>query len=418
MKMNDQNQFTNELQIDFNKSNSLSEKEDKSKINKIKLVNSKYDKYLPLFSYNSNGKKEEKIEYDDLSIYKNNNSIISYFYKTAMHLKNSNENKKYISMMVKSKNYIPKIQYNFLERNNNNDNNYNEKYINNYQNINNKCISELNNKNIYNNELKISYIEEYNKGLNVGLRHNLCINKVSNNINSKSNNGNYLLEGKEKNNNNGHLGLINNKFQKNLNIINCPPFIPSNSNIQQNNNTSGESNDSLSKDKESDSTSAISEKREEENNFEIFNKTKQNTEKVEKVEYLVEMFGRKGWICKLCNNFNYETRNKCNRCGIIKKPKKIVDLKQKVGNNEMKERNNKKGDWICVNCRNLNYSFRTFCNRCKIPKINNYLNDTNLFSGHNINNFQNHSIYSISPSIFIFNNVKNNPFINFENIEQ
>ena len=414
--MNDKNQFNNGLQTDFNKSNILSEKEDISKINKIKLLNSKDDKYLSLFSYNSNGKKEEKIEYDDLSIYKNNNSIISYFYKTAMHLKNSNENKKYISMMVKSKNYIPKIQYNFLERNRINDNNYNEKYINNYQSINNKCKFDLDKSNVYNNELKISYISEYNKEFNVGQRLNLGINKVSNNINSKSNSGNYLPEGKEKKNNNWHLGNINNKFERHINIINCPPFIPSNSNIQKNNYTSGESIDSLSKDKESDSTSEISEKREEEeNNFEMFNKTKQNTEKF---EYLVEMFGRKGWICKLCNNFNYETRSKCNRCGIIKKPKKIVDLKQKVGNNETKERNNKKGDWVCVNCRNFNYSFRTFCNRCKIPKNSIYINDTNFFGGQNINNFQNHQIYSISPSIFIFNNVQNNPFINFDKIEQ
>ena len=414
--MNDKNQFINGLQTDFNKNNILSEKEDISKINKIKLVNSKDDKYLSLFSYNSNGKKEEKIEYDDLSIYENNNSIISYFYKTAMHLKNSNENKKYISMMVKSKNYIPKIQYNFLERNNINDNNYNEKYINNYQNLNNKCKFELDDKNVYNNELKISYIAEYNKEFNVGQRLNLGINKVSNNINSKSNNGNYLPECKQKKNINGNLGHINNKFQRHINIINCPSFTPSNSNIQQNNITSGESNDSLSKDKESDSTSEISEKREEEeNNFEMFNKNKQNTEKF---EYLVEMFGRKGWICKLCNNFNYETRNKCNRCGIIKKPKKIVDLKQKVGNNEMKERTNKKGDWICVNCRNFNYSFRTFCNRCKLPKNNVFINDANFFGGQNINNFQNHQIYSISPSIFIFNNVQNNPFINFDKIEQ
>ena len=37
------------------------------------------------------------------------------------------------------------------------------------------------------------------------------------------------------------------------------------------------------------------------------------------------MFGRHGWICKLCNNFNYDTRKKCNRCHVVKKPKKIVE---------------------------------------------------------------------------------------------
>ena len=38
-------------------------------------------------------------------------------------------------------------------------------------------------------------------------------------------------------------------------------------------------------------------------------------------DYTIEMFGRRGWICELCNNFNYETRKKCNRCHINKKPK-------------------------------------------------------------------------------------------------
>lgn len=131
---------------------------------------------------------------------------------------------------------------------------------------------------------------------------------------------------------------------------------------------------------------------------------------MEKVEYLVEMFGRKGWICKLCNNFNYETRNKCNRCGIIKKPKRIVDLKQKMDNIGMKERSNKKGDWICINCRNLNYSFRTFCNRCKIPKINNYLNANNLLRIEEINNLKKYPIYSFSPSIIFINNAQNNTY--------
>ena len=203
-----------------------------------------------------------------------------------------------------------------------------------------------------------------------------------------------------------------------VNDIDCPPFIPSNYNNNNNNATKEifrkDSNDSSSKDKESDSTSAISEKREEENNYSTFNKTEKNknNEKMVENEYLVEMFGRKGWICRLCNNFNYETRNKCNRCGIVKKPKKIVDLKQKVehkannNNNDGKERNNKKGDWICINCRNLNYSFRTICNRCKIPKINTFLNSQNIIKRKEINNVQKFPIYSFPPCFIFFNNVE------------
>lgn len=50
----------------------------------------------------------------------------------------------------------------------------------------------------------------------------------------------------------------------------------------------------------------------------------------EDYEYLIEMFGKKGWVCLLCNNFNYEKRIKCNRCGQLKKPKKISNLKLKM----------------------------------------------------------------------------------------
>ena len=81
-------------------------------------------------------------------------------------------------------------------------------------------------------------------------------------------------------------------------------------------------------------------------------------------DYTIEMFGRRGWICELCNNFNYETRKKCNRCHINKKPKKI-------NNYLLSERNkniNHKNDWHCSNCGNFNYSFRVICNRCQKKK--------------------------------------------------
>ena len=40
-------------------------------------------------------------------------------------------------------------------------------------------------------------------------------------------------------------------------------------------------------------------------------------------DYLFIKFGKKGWQCESCNNFNFETRTKCNRCGIQMKPKLI-----------------------------------------------------------------------------------------------
>ena len=150
------------------------------------------------------------------------------------------------------------------------------------------------------------------------------------------------------------IGSNNTNLHKNIiNPINCPPFIPSNYPKKEKDEFfRKKSEDSLSKDKESDSTSAISEKREEEIQNESVKKIhkKRNNEKNEAGEYLVEMFGRRGWICKLCNNFNYETRIKCNRCGILKKPKKIMDIRKKS-----EEEHNKEGDWRCMHCKNLNY---------------------------------------------------------------
>lgn len=89
-------------------------------------------------------------------------------------------------------------------------------------------------------------------------------------------------------------------------------------------------------------------------------------------EYLLEMFGRIGWICNQCNNFNYETRNKCNRCGVNKNPKKLSEMRKKKerseNSKEKKKNKEHKGDWICPQCTNLNFGFRKICNRCQIPR--------------------------------------------------
>lgn len=81
-------------------------------------------------------------------------------------------------------------------------------------------------------------------------------------------------------------------------------------------------------------------------------------------EYTIEMFGRRGWICDLCNNFNYDTRKKCNRCHILKKPKRIEDYL-------LGEKNRNSGNkhfWNCKYCGNYNYDFRLTCNRCQAKK--------------------------------------------------
>ena len=142
--------------------------------------------------------------------------------------------------------------------------------------------------------------------------------------------------------------LNNNEFQNLILNINCPSFKPSNYNNKDNNNIKPQS-DIIP------------------NKVENKNRDKENALKEE--EYSTQKFGKKGWICSLCNNFNFETRIICNRCKALKNPKKIINTKSKI-NNEINQNNDgENNDWICSKCQNFNYSFRTICNRCKAPKI-------------------------------------------------
>ena len=81
-------------------------------------------------------------------------------------------------------------------------------------------------------------------------------------------------------------------------------------------------------------------------------------------EYTIEMFGRRGWICELCNNFNYDTRKKCNRCHIVKKAKRIEDYLLAEKNKNLAN----KHFWYCKYCGNYNYAFRLECNRCQAKR--------------------------------------------------
>jgi hypothetical protein len=100
-----------------------------------------------------------------------------------------------------------------------------------------------------------------------------------------------------------------------------------------------------------------------------FNYNNASTKKYSKKiidDYTLEMYGRRGWICQNCNNFNYETRKRCNRCRIIKLAKKVTNGPGLFS--EGKNNIDQKFDWVCKYCQNFNYSFRTICNRCKTKK--------------------------------------------------
>ena len=112
-------------------------------------------------------------------------------------------------------------------------------------------------------------------------------------------------------------------------------------------------------------------------------KNKKNKKKKKKKiddEYTVEMFGRRGWICEGCSNFNYESRKNCNRCKIPKKPLKKTLIMDNKGNKiiDKLSNTNHKDDWNCYNCGNINYAFRLNCNRCQIKReISQYNNEKN-----------------------------------------
>ena len=137
------------------------------------------------------------------------------------------------------------------------------------------------------------------------------------------------------------------------------------------------------------------------------------------------MFGRVGWICKQCNNFNFETRNKCNRCYAIKNPKTLEEINKKKDENKKakKKVKERKTDWLCLNCQNLNYGFRKNCNRCQIqrkdefPSI--YLEPNQKINGNN-NIIINNNLFNLQYGIHNqYNNIPmnygNNNFIENNN---
>ena len=348
------------------------------------------------------GISEEKI-----NIFNNNSSeqscdIMSYYYTTHKYLLNSEEYLNIFSFHKGSRNFVRKNKVNQFNRNEFN-NNYNENYINNYEQMNN-CTYAI--KHSFLNK-KYNDIKQMNNFF-LGNNLYLCNNSVNKSQNIIYNSGNFNKQANdEKNNSSNNFCDLSNLNVNNINLskdvinqIDCPPFIPKKKKKKEDDKfPRKKSEDSLSKDKESDSTSAISDKKEDEISNEQMKKNNKRRiiEKNDTGDYMVVMFGRRGWICKLCNNFNYETRVKCNRCGILKKPKKILDIKQKG-----EEEHNKEGDWRCVHCKNLNYSFRPICNRCKLPKVIPFINN-------NVNPMVNQislPIFQLPPSLFRFHNGK------------
>lgn len=212
------------------------------------------------------------------------------------------------------------IQNNFINKNNKDINNLFEQ-----KNLNTKNFNQIN-KNIFKEDIK-----DNKSNINT-----LYLNEELNEINQAHS---HIL------NKNDNFKLYqNNKFIYYNNYINLNNFIQQNKNIEPND--------------EYDKT----------NNIDIpICKDKDN---LKQENHLVTMFGKLGWVCRLCNNFNFKTRNICNRCKAIKTPKTKDEINEEreINKNNKKKIKEKKTDWLCLNCQNINYFFRKNCNRCNIER--------------------------------------------------
>ena len=236
----------------------------------------------------------------------------------------------------------------------NNDNIVNTNVYINYSSNNTPIINNQNNYNIENIN-----INNYNNNQHnfFDSNSNIYPNLVSQNLINFNNEQNLFLPNFQLINNNTFNSINNYNQRQNINnwMINNQ-IIQMNNNITNNINNNMNINNNINNNK---------------NN--VKHKKKKTKKKLKPYDdYTLEMFGRRGWICEECNNFNYESRNKCNRCGIPKKPKKIIRNKIKNDNAEIIENIIKpehKVDWCCFNCKNKNFSFRLTCNRCQMKKI-------------------------------------------------
>ena len=140
-------------------------------------------------------------------------------------------------------------------------------------------------------DLNITYFNKFDKN---GAKENIKDNKLNINnvdLNNESSEKNQEDSNILDNNNNSNL-YKNNKFINYNNYINliCP--------IHQN------------------------------NNINIDSQNMKNNVNLNPKNYLITMFGKIGQICRLCDNFNFETRTICNRCKVLKAPKSKEEIRE------------------------------------------------------------------------------------------
>ena len=334
---------------------------------------------------------------------KNNNKDNRYIKNeifNEINISYNNKNKELINLDNDIiNNSIPYYPKNKLKNNENNPN-YNESPINNYSFIKSFNIEDnsKDNRMLQHNPINNNYLNL--NAVNTKLYNNPKIDQINTLYNNMNNCINLIKLIKNKNEQFGGV------TQKNIQNNNSNNLYNINKNYYYNNSFINIVNNNK-----------ISEKIENNNLID---------RKLESEDYLIEMFGRAGWICKACNNFNFETRNKCNRCHVIKMPKTKEEIFKKTEKKKNKKKiKERKTDWFCLNCYNINYGFRKNCNKCKIERKEEYPsiylepnqkiegnNNTNLILMNNIDRLRMYFNSSVENNSNYFANNNVNNYIN------
>lgn len=125
------------------------------------------------------------------------------------------------------------------------------------------------------------------------------------------------------------------------------------------------------------------------------------------------MYGKIGWVCSMCKNFNYEKRVKCNRCGkaqmtpIAENIKKI-NINNNNSMNFLNDNMRKQEEYLKNQSPQLELSMNYYS-----PLLSQTTMNESPSSNYNNNLISPNQDYSVTPSLF--NNVNNNNQFSSEN---
>ena len=76
-------------------------------------------------------------------------------------------------------------------------------------------------------------------------------------------------------------------------------------------------------------------------------------------------FGKPGWFCCQCDNFNYKMRKKCNKCDKQRQLQpNFTKHEEKIDFEENLADKTNQNNWLCVSCGFSNFSYMKKCFQC------------------------------------------------------